>query len=281
MENHHSYSVLMSVYKNEHPDYLYKSIKSMLAQTVIPQQFVIVKDGPLTKSLDEVVQKFVCQYKDLFKIVELPNNVGLGRALDIGLEHCTNELVARMDSDDISLESRCEKQLHSFDNNPALDIVGTMIDEFYDNPDNIVSTRVVPTEYSEIVKFMRRRSPFNHPSVMFKKSKVINVGGYGPMKRKQDLDLFSRMINDGCYATNINESLVLFRSNENSFVRRKSWSYCKSYIEVQFIILKRKNCSVFDFMYVLIGQLLMYVLPIKVMKALSSLLLRKNRGIRC
>lgn len=271
------YSVLMSIYKKEKPEYFVQSIESMVNQTIMPDEIVIVKDGELTDSLEEVIDKYIDKYPELFNIVTLRDNVGLGRALDEGLKHCKNELVARMDTDDISLPERCELQIMQFNENPELCIVGTMIDEFYDEPDNIVSSRVVPTTNDDIYKFMKRRSPFNHPTVMYKKSEVIRCGGYGKMRRKQDLDLFSRMINNGCIAENINQSLLLFRSNEDNFKRRKSWSYCKSYIDVQFEIWKRGHCSFNDLSFVILGQLVMFLAPMGLLKKISNKYLRNNK----
>jgi len=270
------YTVLMSLYYKEKPDYFKESVESMLIQTLKPEQIVIVKDGPLTNELESLVEQYKIKNEQLFTIIALEENVGLGKALDFGLEACRNELVARMDTDDISLPERCEKQVHEFNKNPSLSIVGTMIDEFYDEPTNIVSSRNVPTEHEEIVKFMRRRSPFNHPAVMFKKSEVIRCGGYGAFRRKQDLDLFSRMLNNDCIAANIDESLLLFRSNEDNFKRRRSWSYCKSYIDVQYAVWKRGHCSLIDFLYVIIGQMVIFISPMWFMKWLSNKLLRKK-----
>ncbi|QCI87405.1 glycosyltransferase [Vagococcus zengguangii] len=265
----------MSVYAKENPGFLTESIESMLNQTIKTDDFVIVKDGELTAELDNIIEKYYFLNPNIFNIISLSENLGLGKALDIGINHCKNELVARMDSDDISLPIRCELQLNEFEKDPELCIVGTNISEFYDNVDNIVSERVVPSSNEEIIKFMRRRSPFNHPTVMMKKSKVIQVGGYGVMKRKQDLDLFSRMINNNCKAKNIPNSLLLFRSNEDNFIRRKSWSYCSSYISVQYQILMRKHCTIIDFLYVLVGQLFIYLAPMWLLKKISNKFLRK------
>jgi len=270
------YSVLMSVYAKENPSYFKESIDSMLNQSLKPDEIVIVKDGPLTDALETIIKEYSSQNNQLFTIVPLKKNVGLGRALDKGIAVCRNELVARMDTDDISSADRCEKQVQMFEDNPNLSMVGTMIDEFYDTPDNIVSSRKVPLHDKEIYKFMRRRSPFNHPTVMFRKSQVIRCGGYGNFRRKQDLDLFSRMINSGCETANINESLLLFRSNEDNFKRRSSWSYCKSYIDVQIAIWKRGHCSFSDLMYVIAGQIVLYISPRWMMKWISRSYLRKD-----
>lgn len=274
--NNQNYSVLMSVYIKEDPSYFRESINSMLSQTLLPDQIVLIKDGPLTCDLEETIEQFISENDGLFTVVPLKENIGLGKALDQGLKYCRNDLVARMDTDDISLPERCKKQVDEFIEDPDLDIVGAIIDEFYDDPDNIVSSRNVPTKHEDIVKFMRRRSPFNHPAVMFKKSEVIRSGGYGMFRRKQDLDLFSRMINNGCKTANINESLVLFRSNEENFKRRKSWSYCKSYIDVQYAIWQRGHCSLFDLIYVTLGQIVMFISPMWFLKWMSNKFLRKN-----
>lgn len=277
--NQINYSVLMSVYNKEKPEYLKQSIDSLLNQTLFPEQIVIVKDGPLTEELNSIIDKYKSKYNELFTVVTIEENVGLGKALDEGLKHCRNNLVARMDSDDISLPDRCEKQVQEFIKDKDLSIIGTMVDEFYEDPNKIVTSRIVPTKHEDIVKYMRRRSPFNHTSVMFKKSEVIRSGGYGKFRYKQDLDLFSRMINNGCKTSNINESLVLFRSNENNFKRRKSWLYCKSYIVVQYVIWRRGHCTFYDFLYVVLGQTIMFISPMWLFKIISKKLLRKDYNV--
>lgn len=270
------YSVLMSVYKKDEPSFLVTAIESMLKQTEPCEQFIIVEDGPLPENLEKVIDEFSNKSPDLFTVVKLNENMGLGKALDKGLEYCRNDLVARMDADDISLPTRCEKLLYLFEKNPKLALAGTNIDEFYDDPQNIVSSRTVPCDYDLICKFMRRRSPFNHPTVMFKKSEVVRCGGYGKMKRKQDFDLFARMLNMDCFALNIDESLLLFRSNKDNYKRRRSWEYCKSYIEVAIVNYKRGYCSIFDLAYIIVGQLTLHFAPMGVMKFLSDNLLRKG-----
>ena len=266
------YSILMSIYHKDSPEELKQSIESMLAQTVMCEQFVLVEDGPIGKDLTDIVQTYFDKYNNLFTVVKLKENSGLGKALDAGLQECRNELVARMDADDISLPTRCEKLLKLYEKNPKLALAGTNIDEFYDNPQNIVSSRIVPS----ICKFMKRRSPFNHPTVMFKKTEVIRCGGYGKMRRKQDLDLFARMINMGCFVLNIDESLLLFRSDEGNYKRRKSWEYCKSYIDVERENYKRGYCSLWDLTVVAVSQVVMHVAPMGVMKRLSDTFLRRK-----
>lgn len=270
------YSVLMSVYDKEKADYLKQAIESMLNQTAKPEQFVIVLDGKLNDELQEIIDEYSSKDKSLFTIIPLKQNVGLGRALDTGLKYCRNELVARMDSDDISLPKRCEKELHLFENDRSLSIVGSNIDEFWDNPNDIKCSRVVPSEPEEIKKRIGRIQPFNHPTVMYKKSDVMRCGGYGHTRGNEDRDLFSRMINMDCMAKNINESLLLFRSNADNYKRRKSFIRLKSIYKVTFDIWKRGHCSLGDLLYVTTGQLVLFVMPLPIMKLISDKILRKK-----
>lgn len=269
------YSVLMSLYGKERPEYLGPAIDSMLAQTVLPDQIVIVKDGPLTKELDGIVAEYANAQPDLFYIVESSENVGLGRALNLGLEHCRNELVARMDTDDIAKPHRCEKQLAEFETNPELALLGSSVDEFCTTPDEVISRRVVPTEHKDIYEFAKRRSAFNHPAVMYKRSKVLSVGGYSDLRRNQDVDLFGRMLYSGCIAGNIEESLLCFRSNDALAKRRKSWENTKSYIDTVKRFWKMGYASFTDYAIVAVAQTGMFLMPVKLQHWIYKKFLRK------
>lgn len=269
------YSVLLSLYMEEKPCYLKQSINSMINQTIKPDEIVIVKDGPLTTELEIVLDRYINKYPNLFKIVISKENVGLGKALNLGLDSCKNELVARMDTDDISKPERCEKQLELFNSNTNLSLVGTNVDEFFDNPERVISTRKVPSKQSDIYNFSKRRSAFNHPTVMYKKSIVLQFNGYSDLRRNQDVDLFGRMLYGGCVAQNIDESLLLFRSNDSLTKRRKSWKNSKSYINVIKKFWKIGYASFWDYCVVAIGQLAIALLPIKVQKIIYKNFLRK------
>lgn len=225
-----SYSVLMSVYFKERPEWLELSIKSMLNQTVKADEFVIVKDGPLTEGLDEVINRYKDKYPNLFKIIELNENVGLGPALAIGVENCRNELIARMDSDDYSLENRCEKQLKCFEENTDLDVVGCFESEFIDDIENIISIHKVPETSEEIDTFMRRRCALLHPTVIYKKSSVIACGNYKNVPLYEDYDLFIRMMKNKFKGYNVQESLYYIRVNSDFYKRRGGYSYLKTIV---------------------------------------------------
>ncbi len=270
------YSVLMSLYIKEKAEFFRMAVDSMMNQTVKPDEIVLVIDGPLCNDLWDVVNEYCESFPDMFNIVKINENNGLGNALNIGLKYCKNSIVARMDSDDYSRKDRCERQLEKFRDNPELDIVGSYVDEFRGNIENVISTRVVPTETSSIYEFSKRRSAFNHPSVMYKKESVLRVGSYRALRRNQDLDLFGRMMFDGCFAENINESLVLYRCSDNMFRRRKSWENVSSYIKIIFDFWKMGYSSLGDYLFVLISQISVFVLPISFQRWLFRTFVRKT-----
>lgn len=265
------YSVLMSLYKKEKPEYLRLAIDSMLSQTAKPDEIVIVEDGPLTDELYAVLD----EYGEQIHRVKNEKNIGLGLALNNGLKVCRNELVARMDTDDISRPTRCEKQLKRFEEKPELSIVGAWVDEFYTSPDEVVSTRAVPTESDEIYNFAKKRSAFNHPVVMYRKSKVLDNNGYSDLRRNQDVDLFGRMLFSGCKAENIGEALLFFRSNDDLAKRRKSWENTKSYIDTIKKFWKMGYASFSDYAMVAVAQMGMYLMPVKMQHWVYKKFLRK------
>lgn len=271
------YSVLMSVYIKENSKYFDISIKSMVEQTIKPEQIVIVEDGELTEELYNVVEKYRKRYPEMFTVVSYKVNKGLGKALDIGLKNCRNDLVARMDSDDISVKDRCERELMLFENDKDLSIVSGNVAEFVDEVDNIISIRNVPEYQEKIKKRMRTRSAFNHPAVMYRKSEVERCGGYGKLKRKQDHDLFSRMMNRGCKAYNIQDIILYFRADENNLKRRKSWVNCKSYIIAQWNIFKRHECNCWELLYVICAQLFFRIAPTRTIAFVTRKFLRREK----
>lgn len=265
------YSVLVSLYKKEKAEYFRLAIESMINQTVKPDEIVLVEDGPLTDELYSVVD----EYKDYLHIVVNETNLGLGLALNRGLEVCQNELVARMDTDDISKPDRCEKQLKRFEEKPELSIVGSHIDEFVGEPANVISKRRVPVKSEAIYNYAKKRSAFNHPTVMYRKSAVLAEGGYSDLKRNQDVDLFGRMLFKGCKAENIDEALLWFRCSDELAVRRRSLENTWSYISTIKKFWKMGYSSFADYMVVAIAQTGMFLMPLKVQNWIYKKILRK------
>lgn len=269
-----NYSVLMSVYYKEKAEYLELAIESMLNQTVPPEQFVIVEDGVLTNELEEIVKKYEESFPNLFTIVRLSQNRGLGLALDEGIKVCRNNLIARMDSDDISMLQRCEKQLKVFEEYPELDIMSGIIYEFKNHVDNIISVRSVPRNEEEIRRQMRRRSAFNHPAVMYKKKSVIRAGGYGNSSRKEDHDLFSRMVFEGYHAFNLQEPILYYRIGNDNIRRKKGWKNISSYIQIIWINYKRGYCAINDVLFVICAQIFYFIIPVKILEIVIDRFLR-------
>lgn len=216
------FSVLMSVYYKEKPEYLEACLDSMIKQTLLPNEIVLIKDGSLTPELDRVIEKFVTENPNLFNIVTFKENIGLGKALPIGVENCSYDLIARMDTDDIARNDRFEKQIREFKNDKHLDIVGSHILEFDKSIDNILARRIVPLSHDEIIKFSKKRNPYNHMTVMYKKKSVIDAGNYRHVYGLgyEDYDLWVRMLMNGCKARNIDDFLVYARTGADMFKRR-------------------------------------------------------------
>lgn len=273
-----NYSVLMGVYYKENPKWLKQSIQSMLSQTIVTNDFVIIKDGKLTKELDEIISEYCKQYPDIFNIVELAKNQGLGPALAIGIKECKNELIARMDSDDISIKDRCEKQLNFFKENPDMDIVGSNIAEFIENIDNIQAYRILPEHDNEIKQYAKRRNPFGHPSIMFKKSKVLEAGNYRSYYLCEDYDMWIRMIQKDAHCYNIQEILVYMRIGEDFYKRRGGIKYLKSILKFKKEQYKNGFYSKKDYIISSGSHIFMCLMPNNIREILYKKILRRNKS---
>lgn len=226
------FSVLLSVYRKEQPAYLQQSLDSIFTQTLMPDEVVLVKDGPLTEELDLVIGDY-CRKYPILKIVPLAQNQGLGKALNEGLKHCSYDLVARMDTDDIAKSDRFEKQVKVFEVHPEFDVVGAWIDEFEGDIKNVTSVRKLPSDHCAIVEFAKRRCPVNHPVVMFRKNAVQAAGGYLHFPLFEDYYLWIRMLLNGSRFYNIPEALLYFRLSPDMFKRRGGWKYAMDEIKFQ------------------------------------------------
>lgn len=219
-----NFSVLLSLYYKESPKYLRQSLDSIFQQSTLSPEIVLVEDGPLTEELYQVVSEYSKKYPEL-KIIPLAGNVGLGNALNEGLKHCSYDIVARMDTDDIAKPNRFEKQLKVFEEHPEYDVVGAWIDEFEGDIQNVSSTRVLPETPDDIYEFAKKRNPINHPVVMFRKSAVAAAGGYKHFPLFEDYYLWGRMLLNGARFYNIQESLLYFRFSPEMFKRRGGFKY--------------------------------------------------------
>ena len=227
MNNADKYSVLMSVYHKENPEYLRVAMNSIWEQTVKTDDFVLVCDGPLTPELDAVIAEMQEEHPEL-TVVRLAKNGGLGNALNEGMKHCKNDLVARMDSDDISRPDRCERQLAVFRDYPEVSIVSGVVEEFTQSTEKIDSRRVLPETHKEILDFARKRNPFNHPCVMYRKAAVEAAGGYKDFYLLEDYYLWIRMLQNDAIGYNIQEPLLWMRAGSDMYKRRSGLRYARS-----------------------------------------------------
>lgn len=277
MEANQKYSVLMSVYEKEKPTYLRASIESMLHQTIPPSDFVLMCDGPLTDGLDAVIDDMQNQYPQLFQVIRIPVCQGLGHALAAGVPVCRYDRIARMDSDDISNDRRCELELAAMEEKHA-DIVGSNIVEFEGSPQNQKFVRAVPEKQEEILIRGRRRNPFNHPSVMFQKSAVLSAGNYLDCKGFEDYYLWARMLKNGAVGYNIQQNLVYMRTDEGMYDRRGSVSYAWQALRARWRIKKTGFSSLSDFLISGMGQLAVSLMPVEIRRKMYQKLLRKKNS---
>lgn len=232
------FSVLISVYYKEKAEYLDSALKSVLInQTLKPTELVLVADGKLTHELYLVIGKYKKIFSN-FNLVQLPQNVGLGRALNEGLKHCSYDWVARMDSDDISTPDRFEKQYEYIKSHPNVSVIGSWVSEFQDYPQNITSIKKVPEIHTDILQYARSRNPINHPVVFFNKLAVLSVGGYEHCPLFEDYWLWVRLLQNKIQFYNIQKSLLLFRANSLMYERRGGLTYIKD--ECNFLYKTRK-----------------------------------------
>ena len=257
------FSVLMSLYIKEKPEHLRACMESILSQTVMPDEIVIVKDGPVTEELDAVLNEYVCKNPSLYTIVPLEINRGLGLALAEGILHCKHELVARMDTDDICRKDRFELQLAEFQKNPQLDVCGSHIVEFEGDVSNIVAQRTVPLTDADIKKYQKRRDGVNHVTVMFKKSKVLEAGNYQSCMLMEDTLLWVNMILAGAVFNNIDDALVYVRIGKDMFERRGGFDYFKKYKEGRKKVYQTGYIGIVDYYYTLLIQLAVALIPNK------------------
>lgn len=222
------YSVLMSVYIKESADRLRTAMNSIWDQTISTDDFVLVCDGPLSEDLNNVIYDMQSEHHNTLHVVRLEKNMGLGIALNTGLKECKHDLVARMDSDDISRPYRCEKQLEVFRLNPELSICSGTIEEFSTSIDIIEARRCLPETHDQIIDFAKKRNPFNHPCVMYKKSSVAAADGYKDFYLLEDYFLWIRMLKRGCVGYNLQLPLLWMRAGSEMYKRRAGLKYAKS-----------------------------------------------------
>ncbi|SDB07111.1 Glycosyl transferase family 2 [Pseudomonas sp. NFACC23-1] len=218
------FSVLMSIHASEQSNYLEACFESLLRQSLQASEVVLVEDGPLPKNLSKSIERF----RSVLPLisVKLERNIGLACALNEGLRYCRHEIVARMDTDDVCVPERFEKQVKFMLRHPDIDVLGAMVEEFDSSMQHSLGIRRLPLAHTELLRFARMRSPISHPTVMFKKQAVLDVGGYPPFRKAQDYALWSLMLTKNYRMQNMDEVLLKMRAG-NSMMARRGHEYLK------------------------------------------------------
>lgn len=269
------FSVLISVYEKEKPEYLIQCLNSILQQTLLADEWIVVEDGQLTEGLNQVLDLYEKQYPKMIKRVKIDNHVGLGAALAEGIRHCSYELIARMDADDVSCEERFEKQMEQFLKNQELDICGSWIEEFDSDINNIVSRRKVPVKEQDIRKYQKRRDAFNHMTVMYKKHAVMEAGNYKSIPLMEDTELWARMLKKNAHCVNIPEYLVKARVGNDYYERRGGWDYFKLYRKGKKEVLKTGFINQWDYFLTVFIQFFVALAPMTVRSLIFKRFLHK------
>ena len=229
-----NFSVLMSVYKNDKAEDFRTALESVTTrQTVQPSEVVLVVDGPVPDAINKIIGDLETASPGLYHVVRFAQNKGQGIALQKGLEAAKNDIVMRMDSDDIAVSDRFEKQFRYMEEHPKVAVCGGQISEFIDTPENIVAKRNVPCGNKEIYDYMKKRCAFNHMAMALRRSKILEAGNYQPWFWNEDYYLWIRLMVTGCEFANLPDSLVNVRVGKDMYARRGGWKYFKSEAKLQ------------------------------------------------
>ena len=269
-------SVLISVYEKENPDFFDAALYSIYTQSLKPDEVVICVDGPIGQELTDILEKYDKKYPKQTRILCFEKNRGLGETLADGVNACSNEIVFRMDSDDISTKDRFKKQ-YEIISTGKYDVVGSNIAEYDEKMENYIGDRVVPEKNESIKKYLKKRNPMNHQTVCFLRSKVLSAGNYKKMKGFEDYYLWARMLMNGCLFYNIQENLVNVRSGYSLIMRRGEKEYLKCIVSFEKEILKIGLITKTEYLRNITSRIAVSSAPVGVRKKVYSKILRKAK----
>jgi glycosyltransferase involved in cell wall biosynthesis len=268
------FSVLMSVYNRESPANLEVSLQSLASQTLPANEVLIVKDGPLADRLHQVIDKYSAKLP--LTTLQFETNQGLGAALRAGMEKCRFDLVARMDSDDICVSERFERQIGFLEDHPEIDVLGSAISEFDTDPGQCISIRRLPVGHDAIRSFAKERNPLNHMTVVFRKSAVLSAGNYQTAIGFEDYDLWVRMLMRGMRFHNLPEPLVLVRCGKGMQSRRGGVDYMRREMALFSQFRRTEFLSSWEFLWIAARRLPVRLLPGPVRAHIYKGLLRQR-----
>ena len=269
------FSVLMSVYIKEKTENFIQCMESILNQTLLPNEIVLVKDGPISDQLDSAIDKYKMRCKFPIKIVSLKKNYGLGIALAQGVLHCSYGLIARMDTDDICVPWRFERQIQEFKIDKHLDIVGSHIKEFDGTIQNIISERKVPLDNESIYIYQRKRSAFNHMTVMYKKETILKAGNYIHAPFMEDDLMWIHLLQKNAKCKNIDDYFVYVRTGYAMIERRGGWKYFIKYKKARQKIYETGFINKSDYYSTILAQFVVAMVPKQLRIIIFSKIIRK------
>lgn len=254
------FSVLMSVYDKENPEWFRSAIESIFKQTLLPNEIVLIRDGQLTEELNSVIDEFQ-SVNPIFRVINNDTNLGLGLSLQKGVLACSNEIIARMDTDDLMPVDRFEKEYKCILEG-KYDLVSCWSLLFEDSIDNVVAIKKRPENHLDIVRYAKKRSPVSHPGSMFRRKAVIEAGNYQKVNLYEDYHLWVRMIYNGAVFYNIQESLYYVRTSVNQIGRRGGYKYMKNEISVFLYFYHIGFYSLLDFLSNILTHSIVRILPV-------------------
>jgi glycosyltransferase involved in cell wall biosynthesis len=276
---HSKVSVLMSLYIKEKPEYFRASMDSILAQTYPADEIVLIEDGPLTEDLYRAVAEYeeLCRNNDRYPDLHIhafAENRQLGRALAKGVELCRNELIARMDTDDIAMPERLEKQVGYMDAHAEVSVSGGAIREFNDagTTDRV---KQMPKTQEEILSYVKLRNPLNHMTVIYRRSAILEAGNYQHFPYLEDYSLWSRMLSAGYQIRNLDDVLVKARTSMNLVKRRSGWAYYQNFKKLRKLQHELKLTSHFEYAKAMVGTFIVLMQPGWVKELAYKKVLRK------
>lgn len=271
------FSVLISVYNKEEPNFLEQSLLSVENQTLMPNEIVLIKDGTLTPELDAVISQCRERSEIPYKIVNIVHNIGLGRALNHGIQYCSHEWIARMDSDDIAVSDRFEKQIDYIKTHPKVSVIGGAICEFEYDVWKCSAERIPPIHHRNILAFAKYRNPINHMTVMFNKEHALMAGGYLPLNGFEDYYLWIRMLQSRYVFANLETVLVKVRAGDSMLQRRKGWAYIKNEWLFEESARREGFLSRYEMYRNLLIRTITRIMPTFLLKRVYNLLRKKRR----
>ena len=264
------FTVLIAVYKNDIPDLFEKALLSIYVNTLPPTQVLLIVDGPIPELTTTIIKQY--EKERGLEVLYLESNVGLAKALNIGLRNIKTEWVIRADSDDINFSNRFENLAPYM--NDSYDLLGSAIQEV-DSLGVKLGIRAPPLKQTEIIKFARMRNPFNHMSVAFRVSLAISCGGYPDIYLKEDYGLWTSMLSAGARVINLSTPLVLVTAGNSMYKRRGGLRYVYAEIKLQKHLISKGISNIFFALIYGLSRSAVYLIPNQVRGIIYSLFLRK------